>query len=33
MGQDIWTMRRELQKIVGGVLLAALLAGALCMLA
>jgi hypothetical protein len=30
---DIWAMRRELQKIAGGVLLAALLAGALCVLA
>ena len=30
---DPWAIRRELQKVAGGVFLAALLAGALCMLA
>ena len=32
-GVDPWAMRRELQKIAGAVLLAALFAGALCLVA
>lgn len=32
-GPDLWAVRRELQKIAGGLLLAAALAGALCALA
>ena len=32
-GPDVYALRRELQKIAGGVFLAALLAGALCLVA